>query len=467
MRRLHATLLAWHRGLLGRSRVWRVLMTPVGKRIPVRKGKGAPNGVALLIVLMALALMSAIITDLGANELIRYRLACNDRDGMKAEALAESATNMARLLLAMQDAVQPLITQLASSGIPLPAHTFWQLVPLDSELLKGLTSGALQSSLGLDVSKSIEERKAKMQEELEEKKADFDPDKEGAGKGPFEPPEGGFGFFADESRGESGSFKADIQDEEQKAATLRGWGRDIAPEKCTAVVKRLMTVLQPERYDFLFEDRDAQGNRTDRAELVANLYDWIDENQETTDGHNTDLASWCHPSGGSEDSVYSSGYKTMPKNAYFDSPGELRLVRGITDAHLRAFADKISIYGEGKVNILSAPSSSVEALVYACANPGEQLVQSPIWMQETVQGWAESKQVGILGGGFPPTPEGFLSFLDSRGMAVNDECKDQMDTESHNFTVTATATVGEVTRTMITVMRVVRQNEELYYFSVR
>ena len=447
-----------------RARAWRLLMTPVGTRIGKR---GAPNGIALLVVLMALALMSAVVTDLGANEMIRYRLACNDRDAMKAEALAQSSTNMARLLLAMQDAVQPLITQLAASGIPLPAHTFWQLVPLDSELLKGLTSGQLQSSLGLDVSKSIEERKAKLEEIKAAKKVDFDPSKEGQGKEPFAPPEGGFGFFDDEAHGEHGTFKADIMDEEQKAVTLRGWGRDIAPEKCTAIVTRLLTVLHPERYDFLFEDRDAQGNRTDRAELAANLYDWVDENQEATDGHNTDLKSWCHASGGAEDGVYGSGYKAMPKNAYFDSPGELRLVRGITDAHLRAFADKISIYGEGKVNILSAPLSSVEALVYSCANPTDPLVQNPIWMQDTLSGWEQSKAVGIMGGGFPPTPEGFVSFLDSRGMQVLDGCKDQMDTQSHNFTVTATAQVGEVTRTMTTVLRVVRQNEEIYYYSIR
>ena len=449
------------------KRAWTFLMTPVGKRIPVRNGRGAPHGIALLVVLISLALLSAVVTDLGSNEMIRYRLACNDRDAMKAQALAESATNLSRLLLAMQDAVQPLITQLASSGIPLPAHTFWQLVPLDSDLLKGLTSGELQTSLGLDVSKSIDERKAKLEEIKAEKKADYDPEKEGHSKEPFTPPEGGFGYFADEAHGEHGTFKADIQDEEQKAVTLRGWGRDIAPEKCTAIVTRLFTVLQPQRYDFLFEDRDAQGNRTDRAELIANLYDWVDDNQESTDGHNTDLKSWCHPAGGAEDSVYSSGYKVFPKNAYFDSPGELRLVRGITDAHLRAFADKISIYGEGKVNVLSAPLSSIEALIMSCANPGDPLVFNPQWMQDTLSGWEQAKAVGIIGGGVPPTPDGLLTFLDSRGMQVNETCKDQMDTQSHNFTVSASATVGEVTRTMTTVMRVVRQNEEDYYYSIR
>jgi hypothetical protein len=52
-------------------------------------------------------------------------------------------------------------------------------------------------------------------------------------------------------------------------------------------------------------------------------------------------------------------------------------------------------------------------------------------------------------------------------MQVTDQCKDQMDTQSHNFTVMVTATVGGVVRTATTVMRVVKQNEEDYYYSIR
>jgi hypothetical protein len=380
--------------------------------------------------------MSAIVTDLGNNEIVRYRLASNDRDAMKAQALAESSLNIARLLLAMQDAVQPMITQLSQTGIPLPAHTFWQLIPLDSELLKGLTSGELQGTLGMNVDAALEQRRVKQAAEAEEARASFDPAKPGAGKEPFEAPEGGFGAF-------DGTFRADIQDEEQKPATLRGWATTISPAQCYAYAQRIFHVLEPNRYDFLFEDRDSQGNRTSREELIANLYDWLDENQD------------------------SSGYKVEPKNAYFDSPGELRLVRGMDDAHLRAFGDKISIYGEGRVNVLSAPIESIEALIYSCAQPNEPLLFNPTWMQETLTGWEQSKTLGILGGGFPPTPDGLIGYLDSRGLTVTPQCKDFMGTESHNFTVRSIAQVGEVTRTVTTVMRVHRATEELYYYAVR
>ena len=154
----------------------------------IAEGLNAPNGVALFVVLISLALMSAIVTDLGSNEIVRYRQASNDRDAMKAQALADSAVNLSRLLLAMQAAVNPCITQLDAMGIPLPAHTFWQLVPLDSELLKGVTSGELQGAFGLDVSAALEERKTKLAEQQVEKLIDYDADAPGASKEPFTAP---------------------------------------------------------------------------------------------------------------------------------------------------------------------------------------------------------------------------------------------------------------------------------------
>ena len=445
-------------GLLRRG--WRLLMTPVGSKVPIRRGRGAPHGVALLTVMVALALMGSVVTDLGTNELIRYKLASNDRDALKAQAMAESSLNIARLLLTMQSAMQPLLTMLTTMGIPLPAQTFWELVPLDSELLKGLITGELQTMIGIDVAPALEARSAARTEKLDERRADFDPNADGAPfNGPFEPPEGGFGAF-------DGQFTAKIVDEERKASSFRGWASATTPQQRFPFAQRLFTVFQPERYDFLFEDRDAQGNRTDRYELTAAVFDWIDDNQETTDAR-ADVDNWGRITVGSEDAQYSSGYKVEPKNAYFDSPAELRLVRGMTDAHLRAFNDSMTIYGEGKINLLSAPDATVEALVFSCAEPGDPLPNNQAWMFETLVTWREFKTLGPLAGGGPINADGFVQMLDARGMTVNATCKDQMTTESRNFTVQAIGTVDEVSRTITVVMRVYGTTEETYFYSVR
>lgn len=140
----------------------------------------------------------------------------------------------------------------------------------------------------------------------------------------------------------------------------------------------------------------------------------------------------------------------------------------MTDAHLRAFGDAISIYGENKINILSAIPQSVEALVRICAeSPTDPLLFNPTWMQETLQLWEQWKALGPLGGGGPVTPDGFVSFLGTRSLGVNaNNCKGSMSTESRNFTVKSAATVGDVVRTVTMVVRVVGGTEETYFYSI-
>lgn len=442
-----------------RSKAWRVLMTPVGRRVPVGKN-GAPHGVALFMVLVALALMSAVVTDFGYNEMVRYKLAAHERDSLKAQALSESGVNVARLLLTIQGAVQPMLTQLASMGIPLPAHTIWDLVPLDSDIMKGLASGELQSMFGMDVSAVVAERAEAAAEKRVQLLEDFGSRREVAGATPFIPPEGGLGAF-------DGNFTVAIEDEEKKAVSLRGWATEVNPQKRWAYVTRLMALFQPARYDFLFEERDERGNRVDRLELIANLYDYIDSNQDATDPR-AEQADWGRQGGGAEDSHYTSYRGLEPKNAYFDSHQELLRVHGFSDAHMKAFGDQISIYGESKVNLLSAAPQAIEFLVRLCAaDPYDFKLIDETWMRETLQLWNECKMLGILGG-CQLSPQGFVTFLEGRGLLTNaQQCQDNISLESKNFTVRVTATVGDAVRTTTLVARVAGTNEEFYYYAVR
>lgn len=447
------------------ARARQLLLTPVGRRIPVGKN-GAPHGVALLTVMLGLALMSLIVTDLGYNEMVRYKLAIHERDAMKAEALTKSGLNLSRLVLSAQAAIQPMVSSLAEAGLPLPAYTFWELVPLQSDLMRGLTNGELQGMVGLDVSQALADREEARAEKLADLNDEFDADKEGAGNGPFIPPAGGFGAF-------DGDFGVEIVDEERRAASLRGWSKEVNPQARFAYAQRLYNVIQPERYDFLFEDRDIFGERTDRYEFVAHVYDWIDNNEDATDPTG-DPNQWGRVGGGAEDAAYTS-YKREPKNAYFDSPRELMMVRGMSDAHWAAFGESISIYAGSKINILSATDQSIETLVRICAaNPQDPLLFDPYWTTQIVQSWTACKQLGLMGGGCQVSPKGFASFLQAgfqqvSGIAIDQQrCLDMMSTESQNFTVRSSATVGNVTRTATAVLRVTGPTgEERYFYTIQ
>jgi|GEM_PF-825085 len=460
------------------QRVKRVLLTPVGKRVPVGKN-GAPHGMALLVVLVGLSLSAVVVTDLGYNEMVRYKLAVHDRDALKAKALADSGVNMAKLLLSAQGAIQPMISTLANNPMfsqMMPSFTIWEIIPLQSDLMKGLTSGALASTLGLDVNASLEQRAQKHAELMEERRNEFDPDDdEVSGNGPFEPPQGGFGAF-------DGSFGVEIVDEERKAVGMRGWHKATDPNVRFAYAQRFHSLMAAEKYDFLFEDRDVYGNVTDRAELVTHMFDWIDRDEDSSDPR-AEPAQWGRGTGGSEDGAYSS-YDRQPRNAYFDSLDELKMVRGFTDAHYKAFADAISIYSGEKINILSATPQTMEALMRMCAADPQDYALEWEQMVPRMQGWELCKTVA------GPSPKSFVSYLENpqgclsnasvmnptlevpqvSPLMINKQaCEGFMTTESQNFTVRSSATVGGVTRTTTLVVRQpsAGAEPEYYFYTVR
>lgn len=424
------------------TRLRQIFLTPLGTRWSPEK-QWRLRGVALLMVMMSLAIMTAVVGDLGYNETIRYKLAIHNRDSLKAEALADGSLKIVGLLLLVQGKLQPMITQFASMGVPLPAYTLWELLPMDSSSVQNLTTGGFASMLGLDVSQALKKREE--EQKLAKQNQAF--------KTTFIPPMGGFGAF-------EGSFKILIQDEESKI-TLRGW-IDTTDQKRRALTRRLLAALfAPIRYNDLFEGRGAKREKVDRPTLIANIYDYADIDELRIDPYALDTL-WGQGGGGSEKEVYMTDRGILPKNAYFDSLDELRLVHGMTTDHMTLFKDSLSIYGEegGKINILSAKDLVVEALIRFCAaNDLDPLLLNQGWVDETVSNWRKYQKQGKG----PVSEAGFMSYLQSRTLKLNDElCKSALGSQAGNFTVTSQATVGDVTRTLTIVIRA--QGDEKYYF---
>ena len=122
-----------------------------------KKIKRSYSAVALVMVQVALVLLAVIVTDMSVSETVRYKLATFDRDSLKAEALAKSGLEAARLVVAVQAKLQPLLNQIVGGlGIPLPEYTIWRLIPMDSEILKGLIDGSIQQSFGRTLDESEE-----------------------------------------------------------------------------------------------------------------------------------------------------------------------------------------------------------------------------------------------------------------------------------------------------------------------
>jgi hypothetical protein len=419
----------------------KVFFTPLGTRMS-REERNQSRGVALLMVIMGLAVMTSVVADLSYNETIRYQMAVHTRDSVKAEALAAGGLNWARLFLVIQDKIQNFIVGFAAQGMPLPSYTIWELLPIDSDLLKGLITGDLASSFGIDVKEALAKRSEKRKQKEE--------------SGSIFGPEGGFGNF-------DGAFRVEIVDEESKISLQNFGGTD--KNTVSTIRKLLAALISPKRYDDIFDGRGSIGSRVDRPSVIANIRDWVDPDDIRTDPYVLSN-DWGWTGSGSEREPYANDKGILPKNAYFDSLGELRLVHGITYDFEQSFFDAITIYGQGgKINILSAKDQVIEAVMRFCAlNPVEPLFESLTFADEMLKKW---RDYGAEGAG-PMSVQGFTNFLEAQGLTIDKKaCQGILQTASKNFTMTAKATVNDVTRTLILTARVVDNAEEMNYFRSR
>jgi type II secretory pathway component PulK len=442
------------------------------------------RGMALLVVVVGLGLLAAVVTDFASNETVYYKLASYERDALKAEALANSGVEFARLFLALQSRLQPYVTSMAAAGLPLPSYAIWDLLPLSSSFMSELASGRIAESLGVDVKETLKKRaelKEKSKAALEggqqnggeAEEGEESPEASGGSKnnkgkgaakgnsanrdaeGKFVAPEGGFGAF-------EGSFDLKIQDEESKIS-LRGWADQANVEKRATTKLLLEGLLSSDKYKKLFEERSVASESSDIPTLIARIFGYIDPTGRSTDPYAPE-AMWGKNTGGSDVGFYAS-YKLpiKPKRAYFDSIEELRLVPGMNDARMEIFRKGVSLYGEGgKINLLTAKGPVLEAIVRYC---GRKAVQSDPNAATKLNDFLK-KWVDLLSkGGTPLDPEGFVKVLKDQGIGIDEKsCMDVLDTKSSNFTVTSQATVGNVTRTMTVVVRVSGNAEELYYY---
>lgn len=427
-------------------------------------GRRPPRGVALLMVLVSLAMMGAVVADFSYNQQVRLMLAMRERDNLRAQYLARGGTEMARILLAFQDQMQPAVDFLTETlKIPLPSFTIWQLVPLDSSLLRAFTTGQIQEALGFEIDRDAMREKVRkvVKETRSDAEGNSSDEEEGAS-----PENGGFGDF-------EGDFKVEIQDEDSRIS-LRLANDQTATSKAKKQMlrQRLLAMVQSPKYDFLFDDTDGNGQRLDRFEFAGAFFDWVDDDHERVDVRSEER--FPQDKAGDEDSWYSSlDDRYRAKNAYFDSNDELRLVAGMDDKKWALFGPALSVYADGLVNIKSAAHPVVvEGLIATCAEPPlpYQGVDAN-WMQDRIRFWEYIRSEGLALGAGSVSPKGFVAMLQSPsttnlpGITVNAQrCESSMKTRSEVFTVKVRAEVGEAVRTRTVTMRIFQGRPEYWYY---
>ncbi len=341
------------------------------------KPRRSERGVALIMVLGAIAIMVVMLAEFQDDAGAEFAAATAVRDSVQAEYFARSALNLSRLLIAaeptMRSAIAPLFMLMKRTPPQLPV---WQYA--DRVL------GAFNDKAG---------------------GADF------AGFGGFDLSKGkGLGL-------EGGRFEISIVDEDSKINVNMGASNEIAHIR---LAKELIGRMAPIQYSSLFEQRDATGNFNDRLTTCSALIDWADPDVQL---FSCDLTSTA-----SSNAVEDSWYQLLPKqyrrkNAPYDSLEELHMVRGVTDDFWSTFVDpaptdprkrEMTVWGQGTINVNTANALTLYAVVCSGA-PTAEMCTDPTQMQMFIMGMTMAQGV-TMGAPLFGSPGEFIAMMKGQGM---------------------------------------------------
>lgn len=290
-----------------------------------RRRSGRERGIALIVVLAAIAVLTVLLADLQQSTSTAYAVAINQRDRLQAEYMAKSGLNLTRLLVANEPLIRKTVAPMYQMliGRPPPQVPVWELA-----------TEILQPFCDYEAMKASE---SEMSFEL------------GAARGMGDLP----------GRCEIVAVAENAKINLNDPLFLDG---DSAKKSTAMQLFALMGGYHsPSPFDPLFARADRDGQFTSRLDVVSAIIDWWDTDTERT---NFDPGAAEVQSAGSEDDYNRLDDPYKVKNAPLDSLEELRLVRGVGDDFWATFIEPtpgdpksraVTIYGSGSVNVNSAP----------------------------------------------------------------------------------------------------------------
>jgi general secretion pathway protein K len=295
-------------------------------RFRARRERDRQSGVAFLITIASLTLLIALVAQFTYGTTVDSAQAANARDEVRAHYLARSALSLSRLLIKIQlRFVEPIMAQAQKMlveqtgqdlGISLrvtdyvtPLLGFFAGSKMETELLSGL--------IGIDTAEAS-----------------------------------GLGIPA-------GHMGAEITNEDGKIDINCGGGPAAVRSRQLTVFRLLQALMASPRYNWLFEQRNAQGQFIDRTDLARALIDWADGDEQAF-GVDANAA-------GPEDYRYDQ--RDDPYQAHnnnYDTLEETNLVRGMDPDYAEAFASNLTVYASDqncKVNLASVKGDCTPLIV--------------------------------------------------------------------------------------------------------
>ncbi len=368
-------------------------------RSALRRRRGDRRGIAIIVVIGTIMFLTALVTDISFGARVRFLTAVHERDEAKAQWLALTGVNLYRLVL-VADKQLSSNTMFQSMGL---GATLWQTIPF-------INTGLLRMFLASDG--DVEE----------EDVASFEQTGEVSEKIREESVEETTRFGSRNFLDFDGDFQAEVRGEECgiNVNALASRSTDERPED-TSTGKQILGLMTGEEPEAWLRDRNL-----DRNDLIANLADWVDADNIVASGK-----------GGYEDDFYNnlpSPY--IAKNARFDTRAELRLVEGWQDDVYDRWAEQLTIYGSGKVNITCADDIVLSGLIKAHVLP----VPADTEIERILADMRSWMSMDSFTSGSQ-----FATWLKDQGLQVDDALASAVTTKTKVFTITSTGQVGDAT----------------------
>ncbi len=390
--------------------LWRELTRPRGHEPHrfYRAGRRSRGGMAILMVMTSVMLLTILITEIVSGATVRIQLAAQYRDEVQAEALAGTGVQLYRLVLMLSKQVgnNPMVQQVGQM-IGVNADTIWMMVPtINTQLLR------LVLATDGDADNLSDEERAEMvasggltAEQREESREDSGPMRRN---------------FLDFD----GDFSASVQDENRRIYVGSFNATTVSELLQTPSGAEIYAMLGREEYQDYLRDQNIV-----REELIGNLADWTDPD---------DVRIY---QGGRETALYErleDPYR--PKNAPFDTREEIRLVEGWhLDGVWERVGHHLTVYGDGKININTAPIEVMFGLLMAFADG----MNTDSYVEPYHDELMRLRGLPLAEGGLHfQSAKQFPQVMASLGLPLREEVVNAITTESYIFRITSAGEVG-------------------------
>jgi general secretion pathway protein K len=295
-------------------------------RFRARRERDRQSGVAFLITIASLSLLIALVSQFTYGTTVDAAQAANARDEVRAHYLARSAVSLSRLLIKIQlqfveqimDTAQKMLADQAGQDLGISLRVTDYVTPLLGFFAGSKMETALLSGLiGIDTSEAT-----------------------------------GLGI-------PTGHMDAEITNEDGKIDINCGGGMTPDRSKQIMVFRLLQALMASPRYNWLFEQRNAEGQFVDRIELARAIIDWADADEQA-------FAIDANSSGPED---YRYDQRDDPYQAHnnrYDTVEETNLVRGMDPDYAEAFASNFTVYASNpdcKVNLASVKGDCTPLIV--------------------------------------------------------------------------------------------------------